>query len=276
MRLFHVSLPICFVTGLLMAAPTMAAVDVPAVSNAPAGKDSVRRGVQAPAGMLHARVLLHVNASKDLFGKPVSLAPDLFYAISDTLQIGLLHNGPMGFQTRPGAGLCLTGKSNGCPHVYDNVGLDLLYGLVFGDFNLSAHSSLYVARISDPTAVMLTLGTAGKFHFSDNVGLFFDPQIGIALTDRDGINKDMLFVPLELQFQLGAATALKLLTGVTGQLSSLGDTYQAPLGLGLIQNLNTSVDLGIRFSFDNLLGKTPAGVSRADTRSIALLLHVRS
>jgi hypothetical protein len=239
------------------------------------GQVAVRRGVQGPAGLFTARVLLLANASKGLFGKPTSLAPDLYYAVSDTLQLGLLHTLPMGWQTLPGAGLCLSGTNNGCPHVYDNVGVDLMYGLVFGDFHLSAHSSLYALRIADPRAVMLTLGLTGKLHFGDMVALFFDPQVGIALNDRDTSNKDRLFLPLELQFQVSAPVSLKVLSGVTGQLSALGDTYQIPVGLGIVGNLSTSVDLGVRFSFDNLLGKQAAGVSRADTRSLGLLLVVR-
>jgi hypothetical protein len=248
--------------------------DVPPVSNAPMGQVAVRRGVQGPAGLFTARVLLLTNASKGLFGKPTSLAPDLYYAVSDSVQVGLLHTGPMGWQTKPGAGLCLSGTSNGCPHVYDNVGADLMYGLLFGDFHLSIHSSLYVLKISDPSLVMLTLGLTGKLHFTDQVALFFDPQIGIVLNNRD-LNKDQLYLPVELQFQVNAPVALKLLSGVTGQLSALGDTYQIPVGLGIVGNLSTAVDLGLRFSFDNLLGKLPAGVSRTDARSLGLLLVIR-
>src|SRR3954466_886606 len=151
--------------------------DVPAVSGQPMGKVAVRRGVQGPAGLFTARVLLLVNASKDSFGKPTSLAPDLFYSLSDTVQIGLLHTGPMGWQSRPGFGLCLTGASNGCPKVYDNVGLDFMYGLLFGDFHLSLHSSLFLLPIHDPTGVMWTIGVTGKFHFTDAVALFFDPKV---------------------------------------------------------------------------------------------------
>jgi hypothetical protein len=48
-----------------------------------------------------------------------------------------------------------------------------------------------------------------------------------------------------------------------------------PLGLGLIFNLNENIDLGGRFSFDNLLGKVPTGFERTDFRSISLLMHLR-
>jgi hypothetical protein len=272
---FLISVGLVLATGSLQAAVVEGGGDVPPVSGAPMGKVAVKRGVQGPEGLVTARFNLLINASKDYFGKPTSLAPDLYYSISDTVQIGLLHTGPMGWQTLPGAGLCLTGTSNGCPHIYDNVGFDFIYGLLFGDFHLSAHSSLYLYRISDPTWVLWTVGMIGKFHFTDQVALFFDPQIGISLSHRD-VNKDQLFIPLELQIQAGPAVSLKILTGVTGQLSALGDTYQIPLGFGVVGNLNPNLDIGIRFSFDNLLGHQYPGYSRTDTRSIGLLLNIRS
>jgi len=280
MRRFGIRVAAIFSTLLTLAATAHAEVEagsanVPAVSGQPMGKVAVRRGVQGPAGLFTARVLLLVNATKDNFGKPTSLAPDLYYSISDTVQVGLLHTGPMGWQSRPGFGLCLTGTANGCPRVYDNVGFDFMYGLLYGDFHLSLHSSLFLLPISDPTGVMWTIGLAGKFHFSDVVALYFDPQVGVMLAHRD-LYEDQLFIPLELQFQLGAATSLKVLSGVSGQLSDLSNTFQVPLGLGLVANVSSSVDLGVRFSFDNLLGHAFPGISRADARSIGLLLTLRN
>jgi hypothetical protein len=248
---------------------------VPPVSDAPMGKVAVRRGVQGPEGLVTLRLLLLIDASKGAFGKPTSLAPDLYYSLSDTVQIGLLHTLPMGWQTEPGAGLCLTGKSNGCRYVYDNVGFDFMYGLIYGDFHLSLHSSLYFFHIADPLGTMWTVGLTGKVHFTDVVALFFDPQIGIELSNRD-VYKDQLFLPLELQFQAAPAVSVKILSGVTGQLSALGDTVRSPLGLGVVANLTPHLDLGVRFSFDNLLGHQAPMSSRTDERSIGVLLNIRS
>jgi hypothetical protein len=248
--------------------------NVGAVSGQPMGKVAVRRGVQGPGGLFTARLLLLINASKDSFGKPTSLAPDLFYSVSDTVQIGLLHTGPMGWQSRPGFGLCLTGTSNRCPKVYNNVGFDFMYGLLFGDFHLSLHSSLFLPFVPEPTGVMWTIGLTGKFHFTDVVALYFDPKVGVILSHRE-LYKEQLFIPVELQFQVGAAVSLKVLSGVSGRLSALGDTYEVPLGLGLVGNVSRHIDLGLRFSFDNLLGHVVTG-SRTDTRSIGLLLTLRT
>jgi hypothetical protein len=97
----------------------------------------------------------------------------------------------------------------------------------------------------------------------------------VMLSHRDRY-KEQLFIPLELQFQVGAAASLKVLSGVSGRLSNLGDTYQVPLGLGLVGNVSSNVDLGLRFSFDNLLGHAFPGVARAEARSIVLLLTLRN
>jgi hypothetical protein len=260
----------CILT--MFATPAWAEPDDAA--NAPDGQYAVMRGIQGPAGMVSARILLDINLSSDLAGKPVSLAPDLYYSATDKLQLGLLHEGPMGWQARPGLGLCLTGKDNRCPELYDNVGLDVMYGVSFGRFHLSTHSSLFVSHF-DPWTMSLALGAAGKARLGTNVALLFDPKIAIAVTERD-TNDDALYIPLELQFQVGASTNLKLLTGLSGGLSAFGDTYEIPVGVGLLQNLTRRFDIGVRFSFDNLLGHEDTGIGRADTRSLALLLNARS
>ena len=278
---FGISVAAAFSMLLAFDATTRAEVhqgssDVPPKSGHPMGRVAVRRGVQAPGGLFSARLLFLVNASKDSFGKPTSFAPDLFYGITDNVQIGIRHTGPMGWQSRPGFGLCLTGTGDGgCPKVYNNVGFDFMYGLLYGDFHLSLHSSLFLLPISDPTGVMWTIGVTGKFHFADAVALFFDPQVGVMLANRDTY-KEQLFIPVELAFQAADAVSLKVLSGVTGQLSALGDTYQVPLGLGVVGNLSRHLDLGLRFSFDNLRGGVPAGASRTDARSIGLLVTVRT
>jgi hypothetical protein len=280
-RILLVSLSLCLSTGLIALAPGAALAqvtgpqtDVPPVSDAPPGQESVQRGVQGPEGMLHARVLLHMNTSSDRVGEPISLAPDLYYAFSDTFQAGIVHNLPMGWLTRPGAGICMTGTP-GCRKVYDNVGLDTMLGLAFGDFNFSLHTGLYALQIAEPTFVMFTIGAATKFHFGETVALFIDPQIGLAISERDGGNEDLLFLPAELQFQLSDPLVLKILSGVWGPLDSLSDNAQVPLGLGLIGNISSGLDLGLRFSFDNLLGPQPTGQDRTDLSSLALLLHLR-
>src|SRR5262245_40267398 len=118
----------CMIACVLGSFAAPASAEDVDVSRAPDGQYAVSRGVQGPAGMLSARILLDINLSANLAGKPISLAPDLYYSATDRLQFGLLHEGPMGWQAKPGVGLCLTGTDNGCPKLYDNVGFDVMYG----------------------------------------------------------------------------------------------------------------------------------------------------
>src|ERR1043166_5420714 len=212
---------LCWIS-LLVASATPALADpgddVPPVTTAPDGQYAVMRGVQGPAGMVSARVLLDINLSTDRAGKPISLAPDLYYSATDRLQIGLLHTGPMGWQSRPGVGLCLTGESNGCPHFYDNVGFDLMYGIDFGRTHLSLHSSLFLASF-DPLTAAVAVGFAGKLHITERTAVFFDPKVAIAVSERD-TQDDAVYIPVELEFQLARATTFKLLTGLSGGLSA--------------------------------------------------------
>lgn len=249
--------------------------DERSVNRAPDGQYAVMRGVQGPAGMVAARLLLDINLSADRAGKPISFAPDLYYSATDRLQLGVVHDGPMGWQARPGLGLCLTGKSNGCPRLYDNIGLDVMYAVALGEFRLSTHTSLFASTF-DPFTASLAIGFTAKARLAGHVALLLDPKVAIALTKRN-INDDALYVPLELQFQLGASTTLKLLSGLSGKLSAaFSDTSEIPVGIGLVQNLTRHLDLGARFSFDDLLGHQDMGVSRTDTRSLAILVNVRS
>ena len=48
--------------------------------------------------------VIDVNMSADAVGKPFSIAPDIYYGVSDKLSVGLTHD----------TGLCLAGEENGC------------------------------------------------------------------------------------------------------------------------------------------------------------------
>lgn len=232
----------------------------------------VARGVHsAAAGKIAIRTLVGVNASKEMFAKPFSIAPDIFYSIDDKLQVGLVHNGPMGQQTWPGAGLCLAGKENGCGKVWNNVGFDALYSLMNGATDLSAHGALYLMTVADPMMAGLAVGVAGKHHINDQMAVFFDPSLYIGATKRDLGNKERLYIPVEFQYQLQPQLALIALTGLQGPLSKFGDSFIIPLGVGALYNVNEMIDVGGNFSFINMLGKN----SSADLRAITILANIR-
>jgi hypothetical protein len=72
------------VLATAVAAPATRAVAAEGGREAPPmGRVAVRRGVQSPEGLFTVRLNLLVSASKGSFGKPTSIAPDLYYGVSD-------------------------------------------------------------------------------------------------------------------------------------------------------------------------------------------------
>ncbi len=261
------SIALCLATSAAWADDTV---------TAPAGQLATQRGMQSPAGMLSARILLDVNLSADHAFEPVALSPDIYYGVTDRFQIGLRHQGALGWQVPALAApsLCFTGSDHGCPHPYNNLGLDATYGLVAGKVDLSLDTTLFFDSL-DPFYASAGLGFIGKAHLAPTVAFVFAPTVAIALNDRDK-HDDAIYVPIELELQVGRGTTLRVLSALYGELSSFGDTYRIPFGLGVTQNINAHVDLGLRFSFDNLLGHEPPMIGAADERSLAILVNLRS
>jgi len=245
------------------------AAEAPAASSG--GEGIVGHDLQAKAGGIVIHAHLGINLSKEFVGKPISLAPDIYYGVTDDLQVGLLHSGRLGSQT-PGLlpeGLCLTGKSNGCPKVYNNVGFDALYAFMKGDTQLSAHGSVFVESL-DPATVTVALGVAGKVKLAPNMALKFDPKLLIGATERDAGNKEAIVLPAEFQMQLAPQFALLGQVAVYGPLDGFGDSYRIPVGVAGVFSASEKLDVGARFGLDNLLGKSFGGAGRADYRSLTL------
>jgi hypothetical protein len=249
----------------------------------------------APAGALPPLTLgkgkiliagetVNINLSADSVGKPVSLAPSVWYGVSDKLSVGLTHDaGTTPWTPRPalrtitvaipgagsitgaaGSGICLTGSDNGCNKVYDNVGADALFGLADAKFSLAAHPGLDVFSIDEGT-LQLRLGVLGRYAASDKLNIVFDPRISIGLTDRDFV-KESIDVPVWVWFKANEQLGAYVSTGIAGPLDGFGDAFSVPLGLGASYMVDEKLTVGGDFQFLNLIGKN----SSADGRMLGL------
>jgi opacity protein-like surface antigen len=208
-----------------------------AVAVAQEGATTDELQLTLPGGKVFLDAFLEVNLSKDFAFKPVSIAPDIWYGVSDDLTLGLIHSsrGATGLFGGSGDGLCLTGKTKGCPHVYDNIGLDARYHLVRqGILTLAADGGLY-AMTFDPFKLDLKLGAIARLQsgaFSFELG----PNIFIGLNKRSAGNKEVLAVPATFMYavvpKVGIAAQFGLLvpfadTSLTMFGGSLGVQYFA-------------------------------------------------
>jgi len=214
----------------------------------------VLRSVTVPKGMIQVNAPLGINLSKDEVGKPVFLAPNIYYGVTDDLQVGITHS----------VGICFTGKENGCPRVYDDVGLDVEYRFLRGDFDLAAHLALPVSSF-DPFTLSVRLGVKGRVTAAEGkLALLFDPAIQFGITEREGVtvgettvggNKELLSLSLLIAFQATPQLAVGVGTNFGGPFDGFGDAYTGTLDVLGFYNISKMVDVFVQFSFTNLYGK---------------------
>jgi hypothetical protein len=224
-------------------------------------------GLTLGKGKIAIMVNVGVNLSADLVGKPFSIAPSIYYGVSDKLQIGLVHDfGSTMYSPhpQPGAGLCLAGKDNGCAKVYDNVGIDALFGVAQGKFSAAVHGGVDITHISDPLLADIRVGLLGKYDVNDKIAVAFDPFVAIGVTKRDEGNfKQLINVPVYLWFHANPKLAAYAATGITGPTDHFGDLYVIPVGIGATYMVNDKISAGGDFWFTNLAGKNSSADGRA-------------
>ncbi len=210
----------------------------------------------------------NMSLSKDAVAKPFSLAPSVWYGVSDKLTVGLTHDRGTTMLTPrpiPGAGICLAGKENGCGKVYNNIGVDALFALAAGKFSVAAHPGLDILSFSDPSVIALRVGVLGKYEIAPKIAIAFDPRISIGLTERD-LNKESIDIPFFLWFAASEKIGAYVSTGIAGPLDGFGDAFVVPVGLGANFKASEKLSIGGDFLFGNLLGNG----SSADSRALGL------
>lgn len=230
--------------------------------------------IMVPTGRVELRVPLNINMSSSYVGKPISIPLDVYYGVSDVLSVGLTHSGGTVQATSPyplGSGLCLSGDTSGCPKVYNNVGLDSLYRFMGGTLQLAGHFGLDFRRISDPSLLSLRLGVLFQAPLGSNVALIVDPRIWFGLTKRDLGNKEILSIPLAVQFWVNPNVRLAARTNFGGPFSHFSDLYTGSLGAFGGFAITPNVEGFAAFDFLDLYGKNGSG----DYRALVLGANIR-
>lgn len=230
------------------------------------------------------RVFAKFNMTTDFVAQPVTITPDLFFGITNYLQFGVVHTSPLDWQT-PGfipTALCITGKDNGCPKVYNNTGFDVLALLLPGRYEIAGHVR-YDFSSWDPLLMNVLVGFESKLRLP-YVSLLFNPAVQIGLNKRDiaggptpAGNKEIIYLPIEIVYQATPLLAIAAQSALWAPVKNFGDTFQIPLGGAALFTISPMVDVGLRFAWDNL-GKvqTPYGarIARSDGRTLTAMANI--
>jgi len=210
-------------------------------------------------GALFVQLDLELNMASNAVAKPFSIAPDVSYGVTKDLTLSLIHStfGTTGFRGGTGDGLCVTGTSNGCAHLYNNVGGEALYSLADGDAPIAAVVGLYSLNL-DRSFLDLKLGLKTKFT-DGPVSLLFNPSIYLGMNDRDATpaNTDQLYLPVGLTYKVSQPLTVGIGSGIKGPANDFfkfGKAWVVPLGANAVVTVNKAIAVGAAFTFGKLVG----------------------
>jgi hypothetical protein len=201
--------------------------------------------------------LLGISASEGRFGKPIWIAPNFYWAVSDDLSLGISHQ----------RGLCF----NDCGKVYNDAGFDLILFLTGSDrFELDLHAGVPIHSF-DPFFVGMQGGVLGRVNIGSVTALVFDPSLYIGFSGRDRGNREALSMPFWFYFQATDVVVPFVGSGLHGPLDGFFDAFAVPLEAGVLFDVTHDIDLGFSMRFPNLLGHGGTG----DARDLLFLARFR-
>jgi hypothetical protein len=249
-----------------------------------------KRPLTLGAGMVEVWGPVQLNASQDADWKPVTLNPSLNIGLTDTWQIGLRHL----------VGICIGGSDDGCPVVYNDIGVTTRFSLGrAGGLDVALQGAFNVAPLRESARAYSA--EAGLLFRAGGgaVALTLEPTVGFGLNDRDTRtsrtspilwnlgtydivtatdtvgNKEQLMVPATLQLQLGKALALVAGAALEGPLNpetgGFSDFYRVPFGAGAVFTATPNLDIGASFTWPRFAGKN----DDRDIRSLAAFVAFR-
>lgn len=179
--------------------------------------------------------------------KPVFIPARLAYGVNSDVTLAVTHQ----------VGFCLSGPTNGCPKLYNDVGLEGLIAIMpSGRLQAALAAGMELPSISDPFVASAVLGFDSRLVVGP-LALRLDPRLRIGVTQRDIGNKEFLTVPATLQFQVTPSVALFAALAVSGPLNpavgSFSTSYTVPLNFGLAYGTG-DYDFGASFTFLDLRG----------------------
>ena len=232
-------------------------------------------GLTLDAGKVNVTATAEINMSKDLVGKPFSLAPDVSYGVSNELTVMLVHSTFLttGFRGSSGGGLCPAAEEDGCIAGYNNVGVEALYGVKTGPASLAINAGVHALNL-DASFFSAKLGA--KFRYTaGKVVIMTSPSILVAVTERDPDapkpqNKDSLWVPVAVSYKATPEVAVGAATGIKGPLDGFGDNWTTSLGFFGTYAMSKTAAVGASWTFGKMIGGLPEAALGADFRAVQL------
>lgn len=201
-----------------------------------------------PRGALHGAVTVEASLSTRAVLEPVSLAPDLWYGVTDRVTLGVTTSARAVSRLDVGNGLCVRSSEHGCPRLYDDLAIDARW-LV--DRRVAVRARLVASSFS-PWKPSLRLGALARWT-RGAWAIEGDPNLQLGLANRDHGNRSQLDLPLWVRFQLGCHAEGWVRTGARAELAGFFEKVAIPVGVGGAVH-RRGVAVGFEVAFPELLG----------------------
>jgi hypothetical protein len=248
------------------------------------------RSVALQAGQLVVTVPLVINMSRGLIGSPMDIPFDAYRGFTDDWTLGITTSrgtiqgvGPYGLFRRGDAsrradseashvrgigpfdlnqGVCVTE----CSYAFSNVGVDGLYRVIGGPFQLATHAGADISWDSD-SDFTVRLGVLAKAAIGSDFAFLFDPHVGIALHG----GPHTFEVPLAFQVVTDAGVKWGVQTGAAGAFAGAGDTTHGWIGGFGSVGVNEKIEAFVAAAFTEVAGTNASIEGRVLT--FGLIVH---
>ena len=245
-----------FAGRLVVAAALVFATPVARANTAAQSADGPSDLIARPLTQGEGAWLLRGNLELTLdvrgFAQPFSLAPDVWYGVTQRLTIGVVNSFSAVDLIDAGGSLCFRGAEGLCRHTYRGSGMDVLWSWLTGDFAVAPRAR-FLVRDVDPWKPAVTLGalarwTRGRFAISA------DPYLRLGVANRDLGNRATVVVPVWLALQPAARWLLALHTGWDSELATWRDGWHVPMAIDVAHRFTPELDAGFELGFPHVLG----------------------
>ena len=229
--------------------------------------DIVSRPIVLDRGHVLAVLTAEIELAPHFVGKPLQLAPDVWYGVTSRLTVGLIHSDRSLDRIQTGWTFCATSGDLTCQHFYGGSGVDARYRILDGDFSLAPRARVLVRDV-DPFKPAITLGALLHWQHA-RYAITSDPYLQLGLANTDQGNRSQLWLPVALTVQPTCRWAITLHTGYNTELATWRDGWHTPIALEVRARVTPDLDASILFGFPSLLGPQNTPKRRALFFSIA-------
>ena len=235
-----------------MRAVVLAMALVPATVARAEPTDLVSRRLVLEAGELDARLTVEANLQLGRYGRPLSLAPDVWFGVTDRWTIGIAHSNASLDRIDADASFCVREFPSICDRPYRGGHVDVRWSAREGALAIAPRAR-FLIRDVDPVKPAVTLGalvrwTHGRFR------VMSDPYLRLGVANTDLGNRAAAVIPVWLGVQPTCRWLIELHTGWDGDLAVFADGWHIPFGLVARAAATAHVDVSVEAGFASLLG----------------------